>query len=211
MRLRNLPLRSLFLRSGGHLPDLHFRHDLLLFLMPRILRIALPIAACAALIAGCGNDVPTNGVAKIGDTVITKDQFNHWLNAAAHGSSAPGSTVTVPDPPNFAKCIANQAKQPVPKGAKKPTPAQLKTQCKQQYDALKQQVMQFLVSSEWIQQEAKKQGVKVSDQQVQKQFQDQKKQSFQKDADYQKFLKNSGMTESDLLFRVKLDVISNDV
>ena len=180
--------------------------------MPRILRFALPIAACAALIAGCGGqDVPTNGVAKIGDTVITKDQFNHWLNAAAHGSAAPGSNVTLPDPPNFTKCIANQAKQPVPKGAKKPTTAQLKTQCQQQYNALKQQVMQFLVSAEWIQQEAKNQGVKVSNQEVQKQFQDQKKQSFQKEADYQKFLKNSGMTEADLLFRVKLDVISNDV
>ena len=179
--------------------------------MPRILRIALPIAACAALIAGCGADVPSNGVAKIGDSVITKDQFNHWLQAAAHGSAAPGSAVTVPDPPGFAKCVANQAKQPVPKGAKKPTNAQLKTQCKQQYDALKQQVMQFLVSAEWIQQEAKNQKVKVSDKEVQKQFADQKKQSFQKDADYKKFLANSGMTEADLIFRVKLDVISNSV
>jgi foldase protein PrsA len=179
--------------------------------MPRILRIALPIAACAALIAGCGNSVPPNGVAKIGDSVITKDQFNHWLNAAAHGSSAPGSTVVVPDPPDFTKCVANQAKQPVPKGAKKPTNAQLKTQCQQQYDALKQQVMQFLVSAEWIQQEAKNQKVTVSSAAVQKQFADQKKQSFQKDADYKKFLANSGMTEADLIFRVKLDVISNDV
>jgi foldase protein PrsA len=179
--------------------------------MPRILRFALPIAACAALIAGCGSDVPSNGVAKVGDSVITKDQFNHWLNAAAHGSAAPGSNVTIPDPPNFTKCVANLAKQPVAKGAKKPTQAQLKTQCKQQYDALKQQVMQFLVSAEWIQQEASKQNVKVSDKEVQKQFQDQKKQSFQKDADYKKFLQNSGMTEADLLFRVKLDVISNDV
>src|SRR3954465_14896446 len=179
--------------------------------MPRILRIALPIAACAALIAGCGAEVPSNGVAKIGDTVITKDQFNHWLNAAAHGSAAPGSNPTVPDPPNFTKCIAAQAKQPVPKGAKKPTTAQLKTQCQQQYDALKQQVMQFLVSAQWIQDEADKQGVKVSDKEVQKQFADQKKQSFQKEADYKKFLANSGMTEADLLFRVKLDVVSNAV
>ncbi len=179
--------------------------------MPRILRIALPIAACAALVAGCGNSVPPNGVAKIGDTVITKDQFNHWLNAAAHGSAAPGSNPTIPDPPNFTKCIAAQAKQPVAKGAKKPTTAQLKTQCSQQYSALKQQVMQFLVSSEWIQQEADAQNVKVSQAQVQKQFNDQKKQSFQKDSDYKNFLKTSGMTEADLLFRVKLDVISNDV
>src|SRR5919205_1868065 len=108
------------------------------------------------------------------------------MNAAARGAPGPGSTIAGPDPPNFTKCIANQAKQPVPKGAKKPTNAQLKTQCQQQYDSLKQQVMQFLVSAEWIQQEADKQGVKVSDKQVQKQFQDQKKQSFQKEADYQK-------------------------
>jgi foldase protein PrsA len=179
--------------------------------MSRILRTALPIVAAAALIAGCGADVPPNGVAKIGDTVITKAQFSHWLDAAAHGSAAPGGKVVVPDPPTFAKCIANQQKQPVPQGAKKPTAAQLKLQCKQQYDALKQQVMQFLVSAEWIQQEAKKQNVKVSDKEVQKQFADQKKQSFPKASDYQKFLKSSGMTEADLLFRVRLDVVSNEV
>src|SRR6476646_5220982 len=170
--------------------------------MPRILRTALPIVAAAALITGCGNSVPSNGVAKVGDTVITKAQFNHWLSAAAHGSVAPGQQANIPDPPNFTNCIANQAKQPVPKGAKKPTTKQLKAQCSQQYEALKQQVMQFLISAEWISQEAKSLGVNVPDAQVQKQFQDQKKQSFQKEADYQKFLKSSGMTEADLLFRV---------
>src|SRR3954453_8556592 len=66
--------------------------------MPRILRIALPILACAALIAGCGSSVPPDGVAKIGDTVITKAQFNHWLNAAAHGSPPPGLAVHGPRP-----------------------------------------------------------------------------------------------------------------
>src|SRR5919205_1195597 len=110
------------------------------------------------------------------------------MNAAARGAPGPGSTIAGPDPPNFTKCVAKQAKQPVPKGAKNPTTAQLKTQCKQQYDALKQQVMQFLVSAEWIQQEAENQGMKVSDKEVQKQFQDQKKQSFQKEEDYKKFL-----------------------
>src|SRR5438067_7358360 len=103
--------------------------------MPRILRTALPIAAAAAVLAGCGSGLPGNGVAKVGSTVITKDQFNHWLNAAAHGSATPGSKPVVPDPPNFTKCVAAQAKQPVPKGSKKPTTAQLKAQCQQQYNA----------------------------------------------------------------------------
>ena len=71
--------------------------------------------------------------------------------------------------------------------------------------------MQFLISAEWIQQEADARDIKVTDEEVQKQFEDQKKQSFPKEKDYQKFLKTSGQTEEDLLFRVKLDVLSNKV
>jgi foldase protein PrsA len=71
--------------------------------------------------------------------------------------------------------------------------------------------MQFLISAEWIQQEANSRGIKTSDKEVQKNFQDQKKQSFPKEADYQQFLKTSGQTEQDLLFRVRLDVLSNQV
>jgi foldase protein PrsA len=69
--------------------------------------------------------------------------------------------------------------------------------------------MQFLLQAEWIQQEAKKRGVKATDAQVQKTFQDQKKQAFPKEADYQKFLKTSGRTEQDILFQVKLSVLTN--
>ena len=67
--------------------------------------------------------------------------------------------------------------------------------------------MQFLIQAEWVQQEAEKQDIKVSDAEVKRSFEDQKKQSFPKDKDYQEFLKTSGMTEEDILFRVKLDVL----
>jgi foldase protein PrsA len=71
--------------------------------------------------------------------------------------------------------------------------------------------MQFLISAEWIQQEADARDIEVSDEEVQKQFEDQKNQSFPNEKDYQQFLKTSGQTEEDLLFRVKLDVLSNKV
>ena len=71
--------------------------------------------------------------------------------------------------------------------------------------------MQFLISAQWIQGEAKDQGVKVSDKDVKKHFQQKKKQSFPKEADYQKFLKQSGMTQDDILFRVKLDLLSSKI
>ena len=72
----------------------------------------------------------------------------------------PPQTATVPDAADFTKCIADK-KQTAPKPAKgqpKPTDAQLKTQCQQEYDQLRDQVLQFLISLEWIEGEANDSG-----------------------------------------------------
>ena len=126
----------------------------------RFLAGAALAGVCAAVAAGCGNDVPPNAVAKVGDTTITKKEFNRWLDNAAKGQQQ-GGTAVVPDPPNYTKCVAALQKQPAPKGQSKPSAA-LKKQCKQQYDQLKADVMQFLIQAQWVQQEAEKQDVKVT-------------------------------------------------
>ena len=71
--------------------------------------------------------------------------------------------------------------------------------------------MQLLTSFQWIEGEAKEQGIKVTDAEVKKSFDQQKKQSFPKEADYQKFLKDNGQTEADILQRVKLDLLSTKI
>src|SRR3954451_13743704 len=185
--------------------------------MPKLLRPLTLLAALAAtilVIAGCGGeDVPSDSVAKIGDAKITKAQFTHWFNAAAkqqaQSTGVKPDQVVVPDPPNFTKCIAAKQKQPVPKGVPKPDPKALKAQCKQEYDGASQQTLQFLISSQWLTQEAAKRKITATDKEVQTTFQQQKKQSFPKEADYQKFLQTSGQSESDLLYRVKLSVLTN--
>jgi len=162
------------------------------------------LALGAAVFAGCGSDVPAGAVAKVGDATITQDEFDKWLATAAKGN-AQGASAAVPDPPDFEKCAAAKAKTPVPKGQKKPTDDALKKQCKSEYDALEKEVMQFLIQAEWVQQEAADQDIKVSDAQIKKSFEDQKKQAFPNDKQYKQFLTSSGMTEDDILFRVKLD------
>jgi foldase protein PrsA len=162
---------------------------------------------------GCGGGVPGDSVARIDDATIKKATFAHWLAIAARSSQPPGSsaTVSVPDPPKFTKCIAGKrqsAPKPTP-GQPKPTDAQFKAQCKQEYEGLRDQVMQFLVSADWIQGEANDLGIKLTDAEVQKQFQKQKKQSFPKEADFQKFLKSSGMNLDDLKFRVRVQALSD--
>ena len=158
----------------------------------------------AAIVSGCGNSVPSNGVAKVGGTVITRAQFKKWLAAAALGGQG-GKTAT-PDPPKFTRCIATKKGQPQPGGGK-PTDDQLRKLCKQEYDQLKGQVMQFLIQAQWVLQEADKQDIKVSNAEVQRSFQDQKKQAFPNEKSYQRFLKTSGMSEPDILFRVRLDTL----
>ena len=168
----------------------------------------------ALLLAACGG-VPGNGVAKVDSSVIKKSTFDHWITVAALSSRQPGSAgaVTVPDAPKYTKCIAaKRTQQPKPAaGQPQQTDAQLKAACEQDYKSLQQQVMQFLISAQWIQGEAKDLGIKVTDKDVQAEFAKQKKQSFPKEADYQAFLKSSGMSQDDILLRVKLDLLSNKI
>ena len=167
---------------------------------------------CAVAATGCGgDDVPSDAVARVGDTVITKQQFDHWYQSAAKSQAQQGGPAVAPDPPSFTKCVAAlKDAQPKPaKGTPAPEDSELKKQCKQGYDQLKQQVMQFLIQSQWVQQEAKEQDVSVSGKEIRTLFEDQKKQAFPKERDYQKFLRTSGATEQDILFRIKLDALQN--
>jgi foldase protein PrsA len=180
----------------------------------RALLCALVVPALALTACG-GDNVPDNAVAKVDDAVIKKATFDHWMQIAAISSQGPqqGSTAKpqIPDPPDYTACIANKKKTaPKPaKGQPQPSDADFKNQCKQEYEGLRDQVMQLLIQNEWVTGEAKQQKVKVSDAEVKKQFAQQKKQSFPKEKDYQEFLKTSGFTEEDVLFRVRLEQLSN--
>src|SRR3954453_17717663 len=164
----------------------------------------------AAIFAGCGG-VPGDAVATVDGTSISTSDFDHCHTVAAKSGGQSGAAA--PKPPGFADCIKQKRKTtPAPaKGQPKVTDAQLKTQCKQEYNSLRDQVLQLLISFKWIEGEAKAKGIKVSDKEVKASFDKQKKQAFPKAADFQKFLKDSGQTEGDILKRVRLDTLSNKI
>ena len=182
--------------------------------MTKAVRILLAMAALmapAALVAGCGG-VPGNAVAEVDGEAIEKSSYDHWLQVAAR-SSGQGAAAKAPVPPDFTACVAQKRKTtPKPaKGQPKVTDQQLKTQCKQEYEQLRDQVLQLLISFQWLEGEAAEQDIKVTDAEVKKAFDQQKKQSFPKDADYKKFLKDSGQTEADLLLQVKADLLASKI
>jgi foldase protein PrsA len=171
-------------------------------------------------LTACGGGIPGNAVVSVNGTPISTSTFDHWMTVAASSSTASaaasGQTApkpVVPDPPTYKACIAHlEATAPKPaKGQAKPTAATLKTQCEQQYTELKQQVLAYLISANWVLKEAEERGIKVSDSEVKKQFNQIKAQQFPKEEDFQKFLASTGYTVSDLLLRVKLNSLSSKI
>ncbi len=173
-----------------------------------VLFVSLALVACG------GGGIPGNAVVNIGGAnSITKDAYSHWLGVAASSGSATGEKVTVPDPPSYTACIAHlqATTAKTEKGKKAPTPAELKKQCETQYKSLQQEVLGFLISSSWVLGEAKSLGVNVTDKEVEKNFLKIKHQQFPKAAEFEKFLSTSGQTVSDLLLRVKLNMLSQKI
>jgi foldase protein PrsA len=182
-------------------------------------------ALCAVLFAGIGlsacgggggGGVPSGSVAQVGNSAITTDQFNHWMQIAALSSTTSTTTkpnVAVPVPPDYTACIA-QKRATAAKSAstkKAPTTAQLKAQCVTQYNQLSSEVLNYLISASWVLGEASDQKISVTNAAVQKEFNTEKSQQFSTQKAYQQFLANSGQTQQDILFKVRLNLLSQKI
>jgi foldase protein PrsA len=189
--------------------------------MPKLVRHLILVCALfvvVAAVAGCGSSVSSDSVAKVGDQPIKTGDFNHrllvtYLGSAAQSNPAAGTptAASVPKPPDYKGCIA-AAKKAAPKPAKgQPvvTNATYKKQCATTYTQLHDSVLQTLVQADWIAGEAKEQGISVTDKAVDKQFNMLKKQQFPKEADFTKFIKQSGLTLADLKGNVRLQLLTN--
>jgi foldase protein PrsA len=181
-------------------------------IVTRISRLLPALGAffvAAFAIAACGDSVPGNAVARVDDSSITTAAFDRWFGVAASSNPATAGGKASYDPPNYAKCVANKKKTaPKPaKGQPATTDAQYKTQCKQEYEGLRDQVLQFLILEKWVTGEAADQGLKVSAKEQAAAFEKAKKDTFPKEADFQKFLKQSGMTVADAKFQVAFNTI----
>ncbi len=182
-------------------------------------KVFRPIAALGAVlfvvagVSACGG-IPSNAVVQVGGTPITNETFKHWLGVAAASSRVGGrGSPVLPEPPHYTACIKSFEEEEAKAAAKtkKRTSAELKTQCEQQFKTLKTEVLGFLISSNWVIKEGESLGVKVSDAEVKKQFNKIKTEQFPKAAEFEKFLSGSGQTISDLLLRVKLNLLSQKI
>ena len=119
-----------------------------------------------------------------------------------------------PTLPPIPACIAHLKEiEPKPaKGQQPKTEAALKSQCEQQYKALQQTTLGFLISADWVIGQAEEQGDQAQRQAKSRRSSiELKKQQFPKEAEFQKFLASTGQTVSDLLLRVKLSMLTTKI
>jgi len=129
-----------------------------------LLSWAIFAGLCVLSLGGCGDDdVPDNAVAKVGDTVITRADYDKWHK------------FLVLSP------FLTRASE----------------------EDLRRETMKTLIQSEWVEEEAASRGVSVSDEEIQRLWERRKSQFPPKD--YRKLLRDSGLAEEDLIYRVKIE------
>jgi hypothetical protein len=171
--------------------------------------VVLGLTACGQKTAS-SSDYGLSGaeVVRVGRHSITKATLDHWT--AVEGALTykyplghPAPKGLVPDPPDYADCIAYSAATAEAQHVRpKPTTAQLKVQCKQKYQALQDHMLDILITNYWVSEEAANKGLRVTAKEVQQAFHRQ----FPTQAKFRKFLAITGERPSDqrLLIKHKL-------
>jgi foldase protein PrsA len=142
-----------------------------------------------------GNQIPTQA-------------YKHWMYVAAKGNAAEeeGSPVIVPsDPPKFTGCI-KQVRVQLPTLAKTSDKA-VKADCAQLFTTQNSEVMAFLIESYWYQADAYKAGIKLTTKQINAAYAKAKKAQFPTSKKYTAFLTESGQTDADIRFRVRVNTL----
>ncbi len=104
---------------------------------------------------------------------------------------------------NFDKLLQQTAKQQGLDAAPAPSDSQ--------YETIRDQALNAALDVAWITGEGQRRDVEVTDTEIQQAFQQTKDQNFQSEKEYQKFLTEQGLTEEEVLERVRLQVISTKI
>lgn len=185
--------------------------------MPRRLRTGL--AFCAAIatavtVGACGSGMPGNAVVQIGNATITRAALIHWLGVANDASQVQSNTKAqpLPLPPDYTACVAAQQASAGAQSAGQT--ATFKATCASNYQTLLTEVLNYLITTYWLQGEAYDRGVHVTQAEVTKAFLQERKTSnppLATATQLDSFLAASGQTYGDLLWRTMVQLETNKI
>ncbi len=145
--------------------------------------LVIVVTVAVLFIKSCREDIPSDSVAKVGNTSISKKTLKHWVGVTYRNTQVGESG----------------ARGSLPK---KGTP---------EYNQLSAETMSFLIRSIWMDQEADKKGVSVSQEDLDKKLRKTQKEFFSQPGSFKEFLKKNSMTKEDVEMRLKLEMNTSRV
>ncbi|MGO9761162.1 MAG: hypothetical protein ACLP1Q_07890 [Solirubrobacteraceae bacterium] len=150
--------------------------------------------------------------------MITKAMFTHWMTLTAIKNyevypQGPVPSWVIPDPPRYTACIAHlqatAGKDFIPDTDS--SAAQAKTGCEQQYAALREQVLDSLITAQWLVLAGQARGLTATAGEVTRRFERVTKNQFANEATFKRYLAATGETIADQLFRSRIKVYSEKI
>jgi hypothetical protein len=167
-------------------------------------------------LSACGGGGSSEFVARIaGVGSISKASLEHWVPVEAvvlyqEQPKKPVPNGVIPDPPEYTACISfleSAAQKPAVK-APKLTAVQLKRKCRQKYAELKELTLNTLIDWYWTIGAGTALGIRASDAEVKQRFLEFTRSLFRTHAELTNYLRFTGQTTSDLVFRSRVQVFS---
>jgi foldase protein PrsA len=158
----------------------------------------------AAAIVLPGGASAKQTVASVGSEAISAGEMRHWM--ASKSPNAP-----VPDPPQYAACIANLKETALKSAAPAQSESQLKQTCQGRYEEQLAAALGTAIHKRWLLGEAREEGIGVSDGEVQREFELSKKSSFKTDAEFEAYLKHVGQDLAEFKAEIKLSKLTDRI
>jgi hypothetical protein len=159
--------------------------------------------------AAAGPAPATAVVVQVGATPINGAVYDHWMTigAATVDMPKPGALMPNPiayEPPQFTACVAHLLKA----APRSTTTAQLTAKCKKTYQGIQNRILNFLITGYWLRGEAAEQHTSVTEPEVRKKFEEEKRANYPTAASFRKLQEASRQTVPDLMFAVETQMLS---
>jgi hypothetical protein len=164
-------------------------------------------------LGACGTGSSGEIVAQVpGLASISKATLEHWMPVEAvvlyqEYPTKPVPNGVIPDPPDYSACIAYlRTHRQLGERTTKQTAAQLKSKCEHQHKELKVLTLNTLLVWYWTIGAGRELGMKASDAEARARLKEVNPIYFSTDAAFKRYLKLTGQTVDDMLFRSRVQL-----
>jgi hypothetical protein len=153
-------------------------------------------------------------VASVDGSVIKESTLNHWtaVQAAAQYETSPKAPLpagVIPDPPEFRACISYLRRVAQREGSTKlQTNADTLVECEKSYRRTRAHALEILISFKWLEEEASRVGLKVTDAKLVAELARVRKAEFPSVSQYQLYLQRAHLTLADEYQRLRINLLS---